>query len=459
MSFLRAVEFKVGAMVIAVGSLIAFMSMQVSDGPSFLAGKSRAWFLLPNAAGLIKNSAIRSAGIPVGTISNVSLQDGQARIDIILRSDVQLTTSAAVEIKANGILGDKYVEVYPGSPTDPPLPDGGQILTVKDRGSLDNLIAQVGDVTGSLKDVSEALREAVSEDGTRKHVLGRIVNNIEKLTADLSEMTGQNKDKINDIIDQVRDVTATLDELINDESDKGFKKTWKNAMERIDSSLKNIDEIAEKVNKGEGTIGKLINDETTVEELNTAIQGVSSLLDGASRITTGFDFNGQYLGSVGATKSYIGVRIQPGLDRYYEVGVIDDPAGVVQRERSIVGPPNGTTTTTDTQKIFYNKTKFTLLYAKNFWDWTIKGGVIENAGGAGVEYHLFRRKFHLSLEAFDLGKPNVRASAKLDLPFGLYLIGGVSDALDKTDARSGYLGAGLFLTNDDLKLLLSGSPF
>lgn len=459
MSFFGGTEFKVGSMVLAVSGVIAFMSVQVSDNPGWFRQKQRAWFMVPNAAGLVKKSTIKSAGIPVGAIESIELQDGQARIEISVRKDIPLTSSAKVEIKSNGILGDKYVEIYPGAPTDPPLTVGGQILIIKDGASLDNVISQVGDISSSLKDVSDALREALTEDGTRKHVIGRIVKNIETLTGDLAELTTANKGKLNDIIDQVREVTTTLDELINDESDTGFRKTWKNAMVRIDSTLKNIDEIAEKVNKGEGTIGKLINDETTVEELNSAISGVNSLFDTTSRIQMGVDFHSDYLNSIGKSRSYIGLRVQPGLDRFYEIAVIDDPAGVVERERQVATLNGGNPDTSEVEKTFYNKTKFTLLYAKNFWDFTLKGGLIESSGGVGAEYNLWRQRMRFSVEAFDFTRLNLRASARLNLTRGLYLTGGLSDALDKNNARSAYVGAGLFLTNDDLKLLLSGSFF
>lgn len=458
MNFLQLPEFKVGALVLSVGALIAFMSMQVSDDPSYLGRAKKAWFLLPNASGLIKNSAVMSAGIPVGVIKDIRLQDGKARVDITIKSDIPLTTSAFVEIKAMGILGDKHVEVSPGSPNDPPLVEGGQILIVKDKGSLDNLISQVSEITSSLKDVSEALKESVTEDGTRKHVLGRIVSNIEKLTGDIAEMTSENKGKINDIVDQVNDITAALDELVNDESEQGLKKSWKRALARIDSTLKNVDDIAGKINRGEGTIGKLINDETTVEELNTAIQGVSSMVDAANRIQTGFDFHGEYLSKVSATKSYIGVQIQPGLDRYYYLAVVDDPAGVVETVDTTT-TSGSTTSEFSEKKVYYNKTKLTVLYAKNFFDWTIKGGLIENTGGFGIDYYFFRKKMRASVEAFNFAKMNVRASLQYSLFHGLYIIGGVNDALDKSELRSGYLGAGLFLTNDDLKILLSKSPF
>lgn len=461
MNWLQATEIKVGLMVLVVGSLIALMSMQVSDDPSYLGRSKRAWFLLPNAAGLIKNSSVRTAGIPIGVIKEIRLQDGMARIEITYKSDILLTTSAVAQIKAVGILGDKHVEINPGSPTDPPIPDGGQILIVRDQGSLDNLMGSVSEVTDSLKSVAESLKEATAEDGTRKHILGRIISNIEKITQDVSQITSENKDKIGDIVDQIHDVTGTLSDLVNDESDDGFKKSWKKAvasLSRIDSVLKNADEITSKINKGEGTIGKLINDDTTVEELNTAITGVSGMLDSASKIQTGFDFHGEYLSNIKATKSYIGITVQPGLDRYYYLAVVDDPAGVVETTDTTL-TTGGTSTESSEEKTYYSKTKLTALFAKNFWDFTIKAGLIENTGGIGLDYNFYKKKMRLSLEAFDLGKAQLRASAQYKIGHGFYLLGGVTDILDKNDSRSGYLGAGLFLTNDDLKLLLSRSPF
>jgi phospholipid/cholesterol/gamma-HCH transport system substrate-binding protein len=458
MGFLGTAEFKVGAMVLSIASLIAFMSMQVSDDPSYMGRSKKAWFLLPNANGLIKGSAIRSAGIPVGVIKDVRLQDGQARIDVTIKSDVSLTRSASVELRANGILGDKYIEVYPGSTSDPLLEEDGQILNVKKGGSLDDVMAQVSDITGSLKDVAKNLNESVTNNGTNQHILGRIVLNIEKLTGDLSEMTLANKDKINEIVDQVHNITGTLDELVSDESDKGFKKTWQTAMVRIDKSLKNIEEITDKVNRGEGTIGKLISDEKTAEDVSSAIEGISGLVDSANKVSTGVDFNGHYLNQVGAAQTAIGIQIQPGLDRYYYLGLITDPAGVVERTnvKTTVG---GSTSDIDEVKTFKSKTKFTALYAKNFYDLTLKGGLIENTGGLAVDYNFFRQRFVASVEAYDFEKLQLRTTLNMRLPYGFYVKGGYSDILDKNNARSVFAGAGIFLTNDDLKLLLTKSPF
>ncbi len=462
MSWVKSPEFKVGLLVVVVGSLIAFMSMQVSEDPSYLGRSKKAWFLIKNAGGLVKNSAVKTAGIPIGIIKEITLQDGQARVDITVKSDVHLTVSAIVEVQAQGILGDKHIEIFAGMPDDPPLPDGAQILNIKDKGSLDNLVGEVSEISSSLKSVAAVLKESISDEGSKKHIMGRIVSNIEKLTGDIAQMTGENKEKIGEIVDQVHDVTTTLSDLVNDQGEDGFKKSWAKAvasLQRIDSVLKNVDDITGKINRGEGTIGKLVNDDTTVDNLNTTIEGLSGMLESANRIQTGFDFHADYLGDIHATKSTIGIRIQPGLDRYYYLGIIDDPAGVVERE-SAVSATDGVNHTSSQTKTFYNKTKFSAMFAKNFYDLTVRGGLIENQGGVGIDYLFFRRKMKVSFEAFNFGQTNLRAQAMYSLVHGFYLLGGVQDMLNNSQSRSGYLGAGLYITNDDLKVLLSSkSPF
>lgn len=456
MSFLKSPEFKVGLLVIVIGGLIAFMSMQVSDDPSYLGRSRKAWFLLPSAAGLVKGSAIKSAGIPVGVIKDIRLQDGQARVDVTVKSDVILTRSAAVAMKANGILGDKGIEIFPGNVGDAELEDGGQILNVKSGGGLDDVMGQVTELAGSLKEVAKNLQEATTGDGTDQHVLGRIVRNIEKLTADLSQITGENKEQIGEIVDQVNNITATLDELVNDESEKGFKSTWKTTMERLNTSMKNIEDITTKINSGQGTIGKLISDEQTAEDVSQAIEGLSGLVGAADKISTGIDFNSYYLGGdVSGAKTSVGITIQPGLDRYYYLGIVTDPAGVVETTDYAYTPGSSFSE----KKTFKNKTKLTLMFAKNFFDWTLRAGLFEDTGGVGIDYHMLNDSLKATVDAYDFQKLQLRTSLNYKLLYGFYLIAGYNDIMNKNGANSPYFGAGLYLTNDDLKLLLARSPF
>jgi len=443
MSLWSAPEFKVGVLVVGITSLIGLMSLKVSEGPGFLSLGKTYSFVVDNAGGLVPKSAVKMAGIKVGTIEDIELAEGgRARVKIALNRGVPFTASSRVELRSDGILGDKHVELIPGTPGDAELENGSIITNTNDKAGLDNVMSEVGKISKNLNTLIENLNKATMGDGDDTTPIGRIIKNIESLSADLAEVSGENKDKIHDIIDRIASVSRSLDAALSNEN-----------LARVNSTLKNIDEITAKINRGEGTVGRLINDEHTVEQLNSAIENVNNFMGGANRWETSLDFHTEAMMSESMAKSYLGFKLQPGLDRYYEVQVIDDPRGTRQVTRTqTTGSTTGDYTET---KTYMNKIKFSALFAKNFYDITLKGGLIENSGGFGVDYHLLGRKIRLSFEIFDFSDPYIRAFARYNFYKGIYITGGADNVLNRDKEFSTFIGAGLFITNDDLKMLAS----
>src|SRR6185312_12623141 len=101
-------EFKVGALVIVVSGLIAGMALRVAQGPGMFSGKKEYFFKVDNAGGLVLNSAVKMAGIKIGIIEKIDLEDGRAKIFIDIEHQVKVTNSAHVMLKSDGILGDKH---------------------------------------------------------------------------------------------------------------------------------------------------------------------------------------------------------------------------------------------------------------------------------------------------------------------------------------------------------------
>jgi phospholipid/cholesterol/gamma-HCH transport system substrate-binding protein len=235
----------------------------------------------------------------------------------------------------------------------------------------------------------------------------------------------------------------------------------------VDNILKNVDEVAAKINKGEGTIGKLINDDTTVEELNHAIKGVNSFIDSGTKMQLSLDYHSEVM-SGPLTKSYIGVNIQPGPDRYYSLALVDDPKGSYERIDTSQAVNGGSASTTVTQNVYKNKFKFSAQFAKTFYDLTIRAGVIESSGGVGVDYTLLGKKLKLTSEVFGFGRQEgayLRAFARYKFYSVFYAAAGGDDILNTKGnpltgtGASGFIGAGLDFNNDDLKLLLTKVPF
>ncbi len=456
---LNTPEFKVGALVVIVSGLIGLMSLKVNEGPGLFSRTKRYYFDIGDAGGLVESSAVKSAGIRVGSIEKIELVDDKARIHVIINGDLKMRTSGYVELRSDGILGDRHVEMVPGKFTDPELADNSPILTANEKGSLNALMKEISKIADSIGKVADNLNRATGAEGDTTTALGRIVHNVEKLTADVAEMTGQNKEKLNEIVDNIHNITHELNQVVSDKGPEGFKADWhklSSSLDRIEGSARNIEEITAKINKGEGTIGRLINDEETVDKINEAVTSVNDLLGGASALETSFDFHSEFLTTPGLTKSYLSVKLQPGLDRYYELGVVSDPYGVVDRTKWV---DSGTATNNYTEtKTFYNKVSVNALFAKNFYDFTLKAGIMQNTGGIGFDYFPWKRDLRLSVEGYDFQEFNLKAYVRYNVLKGLYLIGGGDHITDK-DLHSGFVGAGLFITNDDLKYLSNKMNF
>ena len=108
-------------------------------------------------------------------------------------------TSSKVELRSDGILGDKHVELLPGNPGDPRLDPNTPITVNPGGGGMDDLMAEAKKVAAGLSDLLGTLDRAAKE-GDPRSPIGRIILNIEKISADLRDITGENKDKINEII-------------------------------------------------------------------------------------------------------------------------------------------------------------------------------------------------------------------------------------------------------------------
>ena len=329
---------------------------------------------------------------------------------------------------------------------------------------------QVGVIAKNVADITENMKKATSAEGDENSPIGRTIKNLEVLSGDLRELADNKKEKLEAIVDNLHSITKSMNEFINDDSDEGFKTNWKKmamSLGKVDKILGNVEEITAKVNDGKGTLGKLINDDTTVEELNHAISGVNNMMDTAGKFQVSVDYHSEHLGGGDFIKTYVGIVIQPGPDRYYLIQAVDDPKGSYDATSALSTTPGQPTTSNLTQYVYHNRLKLNAEFAKNFYNLTLRAGIIESTGGLAADYYLFNRSLRISAEAFAFSRPegvDIRVYAKYKF-FNIFyaMIGGDDIAnpgnnFDGT-AAAGFIGAGLEFSNDDLKLLLTKVPF
>ena len=149
------------------------------------------------SSGLEKNAPVQYAGHKVGRVSNITfLPSGGARILVTasLRKDVRLKQDSQAYIDILGFMGEKFLELSPGSDQAPPLREGQAL-----RGSDPVAMMKV------VKQGTELLEEFEKTTDSMKRLLG-----------DLQDVVGDNKSNMNEIFDNLNAASKNLNEMTQD---------------------------------------------------------------------------------------------------------------------------------------------------------------------------------------------------------------------------------------------------
>jgi phospholipid/cholesterol/gamma-HCH transport system substrate-binding protein len=204
----------------------------------------------------------------------------------------------------------------------------------------------------------------------------------------------------------------------------------------------------------------LINDEDMVDSLDSTLTTFGNYSDAANKLELAIEANTNSIPRADATRTYLGLDVRPGPDRFYQIALVSAPEGPMQEITRTTIVNNGPPTVTNETTVNENKYKLTAMFGKNFYDFGVKAGVIEDEGGVGAEYYAWRRRIKVGFDAFDFD-PKTKGNSFQLRPYvrytfmkGIYLQGGGEDMLNER-SRSAFFGAGVLLTSEDLKAMLS----
>lgn len=94
------------------------------------------------AGGLQTGAVVELAGVEIGRVEAVDLADYQARVTMKIRRDIELHQDARAAIKTKGLIGERYVEITPGS-ANGRIEPGGQIRETESPVDIQDIIAQL----------------------------------------------------------------------------------------------------------------------------------------------------------------------------------------------------------------------------------------------------------------------------------------------------------------------------
>ena len=488
-------EAKVGIFVLMGIILLVYMSLRVG-GIKFGRPEGYEIFVkFDSVAGLDKDASVRIAGVEVGRVKDIILEYNKAKVTLMINSDVKVGKDFSAVLKTKGLLGERYLELIPGSPNAPAMEPGGEITKITTYTDMDKLITIMSDVAIDIKKVSESLASVLGgsegeatlrnivknvEDITERidnmvkandEKFGRILTNFEEFSSDLKEKGPEITDGLKAVSDNLNQVIAENRDTLKDgfgnlkeastklsETMETINRLAKNVEPKIDESISTVNSIVKKIDKGEGTLGKLVSENTVHDNLNKTLTGINSYLGRVETFKTYLGYRGEYLFDAQDTKSYFSLRLQPKADKYYLIEIVDDPRGKKATETTETTIGGATTTTTEVKTS--DSLKFSAQIAKRFRDVTLRGGIIESTGGVGFDYYMFKDRLKFTFEAFDFDKkrnPHLKAGLTFNLNKYFFIVGGYDDFVSKLKLESPYFGVGFHFEDDDIKYLLGSA--
>jgi len=452
---------------------------------------------MPSAAGVDRKAAVRIAGVRVGVVEEIRLEGSEAVLVLALDSEVRLHQGASARVTNLGMLGDKYVEVLPGDPSAPLLPPGAR-LEGSAPPTFDDVLQVATDIGADVKEVTTALRSSMGgPEGAA--ALSEIVENIRELTASLKVLITENQANVNETTANFRDFSGVLrDELpvivdkmnrladqlsgVVDDNDDNLEASLANIRDlsdRLRTSADNLNDITGKIAAGEGTIGKLVNDDETVDNLNSTLvaveEGVESLqetLGRYRRFRLDMTVRTEALPQIEET----GSRTAFGFDlwttdrRFFRVEGVDTPFGRTKSKTEVITTtyPDGTSETVVRDEV---KTEDRIGFNaqigyKVLPSTTVRAGIFESVGGFGVDWDVkvgAPRPLRLTVEAYDFNREfdrdvHLRLETRYHVTPYLFLMAGWDDPLE-SEISSVLFGGGVVWRDEDVKysLGLAGS--
>ena len=245
--------------------------------------------------GIMPSSAVKIKGYKVGSITDIAFdptRSDQIVLELTIRSKYRIPDDSKARIFSDGLVGGKAVEIeLGGSATF--LSSGDTLRSSMDRDFLevagsefDFFKAKFNDIVTEMTKTLRSVNELVEANAAS---VNTTMGNLANISGSLNKVVGEESDNLRGIIANMNSLSATLrkssdriDHIITNVdnfTDSLAHSNIPTMVSNLSNTLGQLNDALDKVNQGEGTLGKLINDQELYNSLNESSRNLSVLLD------------------------------------------------------------------------------------------------------------------------------------------------------------------------------------
>jgi phospholipid/cholesterol/gamma-HCH transport system substrate-binding protein len=214
-------EFKVGIFVVVALALLAGLVIKVGD--FYLKPGYTANLIFDTVNGIDTGSPVRLAGVTVGNVKDVRVlrnAEGktEAQVAAWINAGVYIEEDARPRITSMGFLGEKFIEILPGSNGAKSIGDGG-VLTGREHSNMDDVVEAGQRLIGKIDYAIDNVNEVVANPEFKNSAKGTFVN-ADKAMKNLAEMSDDLKDAAKSariVLGRLRDGEGSVGKLLKED--------------------------------------------------------------------------------------------------------------------------------------------------------------------------------------------------------------------------------------------------
>jgi phospholipid/cholesterol/gamma-HCH transport system substrate-binding protein len=254
-------KIKLGVFVICVAAVAGLTLLLAGDNVN-LFKKSRDYEAhFTNTSGLIEGAPVRIGGVEVGHVSRIKIEAPEGVLAIVATLRINspyfdlISTTASVALETQGLLGDKFVSLYPGSSAGNGALPEGSIIATREADNLARMVEKSGVIMDQINNTTKKMDEFAAGLPDAKMV--------ETASEDVTVSTRA--------LRQIMTRMAAEDSMFAMLNDPESKRMLRNSLASMESATAHLDSVAKKIDAGQGTLGALVNDRSIYEDMRSIL--------------------------------------------------------------------------------------------------------------------------------------------------------------------------------------------
>lgn len=277
-------DVMVGLFVIAGVAATVIALFTLTDAALFR-GRYIVITVVPDAAGIRKGDPVLMRGVNIGRVQRFEIGKERVEIRLEVEGEYRIPRDSRVEIKGQGLLGGMAADVVPGRSTE--LLRGGDTIP---GGLGAGMFDKVNELSASA-DKALGRVQALLSEATVKNVESG-TGELDRLLRELREVASEQRGELKRLTTSLRDTSQSLQKATaGPELEQAVKRmdTITRQLDEVTASLtrssRSAEAVMDRIDRGEGVLGKLSRDDALYVNANEAVQSLNKAAQEMAKLT------------------------------------------------------------------------------------------------------------------------------------------------------------------------------